>query len=252
MATFNQAQYDDLKVKTQDVYANTKYDVLERWLGPARGLRILNAGCGSGELCWRLARLGHRVVGIDPEPSYVELARMHPWAVPGADCSFAVSSIETYSGHADFDCVISTDVLEHIADDRAAFAKMMALVKPAGRVLITVPAGQWLFGYHDEQLGHYRRYSKRTLVELVQPHCDVKAVRYFGATLIPVCLAYSRWLRKPYPVAETGDRSRRPLVSRILEGMLQIDGRVPLPLGTSLLLHAVKKSPSQAKGRRAA
>jgi SAM-dependent methyltransferase len=251
VSTFNQAMYDDLKVKTQDVYANTKYDVLERYLGGARGLRILNAGCGSGELCWRLARLGHSVVGIDPEASYVELARRHPWAVPGADCSFAVSSIESYTGRGAFDCVISTDVLEHIQDDRTAFDKMMALVKPGGLVLITVPAGQWLFGYHDEQLGHYRRYSRRTLVDLVKGHCEVRAVRYFGATLIPVCLVFSKWLRKPYPVAESGDRSRRPLSARILEKLLALDGRVPLPLGTSLLLHGVKKAPAQAKARAA-
>lgn len=242
MSTFNQAQYDDLKAKTQDVYANTKYDIIERWLGEARGLRILNAGCGSGELCWRLARLGHHVVGIDPESSYVEIARHHPWRMPESDCSFTVCTIESYSGVGDFDCVISTDVLEHIENDHAALDKMLKLIKPGGLVLLTVPAGMWLYGYHDEQLGHYRRYSRHSLVELVKDQVDIFTVRYFGATLIPVCLVFSKWLRRPYPVAESGDRSRRPLVSRVLAAMLRVDGKLPLPLGTSLLLHGVKKS----------
>ena len=67
------------------------------------------------------------------------------------------SSIEDFQTDRPFDCVVSTDVLEHIEDDRAAFQKLVDLVAPGGLVIITVPAGQWLFGYHDEQIGHFRR-----------------------------------------------------------------------------------------------
>src|SRR5207245_11489208 len=52
-----------------------------------------------------------------------------------------------------------------------------SLVRPGGLVLLALPAVPWLFGYHDELLGHYRRYSKRTLRALVSEHCDVEALR---------------------------------------------------------------------------
>jgi SAM-dependent methyltransferase len=242
VSTFNPAQYDDLRDRSQDLYAQTKYEILLSYLAGCRGLRVLNAGCGSGELCLMLAAHGHRVLGIDPEPAYVDLALSNARACPDLDCSFEVCSIEAYEGKASFDCVIATDVLEHIEDDGAAFAKLVSLVPPGGIVLITVPAGPWLFGYHDEQLGHFRRYSRGALRALVEGACAVEELRYFGYSLIPVCYLYSKLLRRPYPVAEAGDSARRPLGARALRALLSLDRRLPLPLGTSLLLKAVRKA----------
>jgi SAM-dependent methyltransferase len=237
MSTFNQAQYDDLSVKSQDLYAQTKYDILLGYLSRFSGLRILNAGCGSGELSVRLAQAGHDVLGIDPEPAYIELAQR----ARAAGCRFAVSSIEDYEGQDNFDCVIATDVLEHIADDRAAFAKLAGLARPGGLILLTVPAGGWLFGYHDEQLGHFRRYSRASLSRLVENQCIVHDIRYFGFSLIPICLLYSKMLRRPYPVAETGDAGDHPIRAGLLRAVLQADRWMRLPLGTSLLLSGVRR-----------
>jgi 2-polyprenyl-3-methyl-5-hydroxy-6-metoxy-1,4-benzoquinol methylase len=242
VGTFIQAQYDDLAVKSQDVYAQTKWDILEKYLAGHKDLRILNVGCGSGELSLRLAEKGHHVVGIDPEPAYVELALANASRSGHASrCSFEVASIEDYQGAGGFDCAVATDVLEHIADDRAAFTRMIGLLRPGGLVLVTVPAGQWLFGYHDEQLGHFRRYSKRTLRALVDPLCSVEKMRYFGFTLVPVCYLYSKRLRRPYPVAESSDPRRRPVRSFILRCLMKMDRCLPMPLGTSLLMKGVKK-----------
>jgi 2-polyprenyl-3-methyl-5-hydroxy-6-metoxy-1,4-benzoquinol methylase len=235
VSTFNEAQYQDLAVKSRDIYAHTKYDIIERYLAGHHNLNILNAGCGSGDLSLRLGALGHRVVGIDPELAYIELALAN--AVDNdADerCTFQVSSIQDYEGEEAFDCVVATDVIEHIADDRAAFAKVATLTKPGGLILITVPAGQWLFGYHDEQLGHFRRYNKRTLTALASPFCTIAKMRYFGFTLVPVCYLYSRHWRKPYPVAESGE-------SLILRTLMKVDRAVPFVFGTSLLMMGVKK-----------
>lgn len=240
--TFNQAQYDDFLAKSGDVYAQSKYRVLLRWMSGRGRLRVLNAGCGSGELSCLLAAAGHQVVGIDPDPTYIELARARAGS-NFPDSEYHVCSIENYAGAGDFDAAISTDVLEHIEDDRTAFTKMVAQVRPGGLVLVAVPAGQWLFGYHDEQLGHFRRYSKGTLRKLVSDHCTVTKMRYFGGTLIPVCLMYSKWLRKPYPVGKVG--AKPGLVSRVLNAMLATERVLPLPLGTSVLMCGVK--PAQAQ-----
>lgn len=237
--TFNQAQYDDFLAKSGDVYARTKYEVLLRWLAGRGKLRILNAGCGSGELSNLLAAAGHQVVGVDPDPTYIQLARDRA-GDRFPDSTFVVSTIEDYTGEADFDVAVSTDVLEHIEDDVTAFEKMARLVRPGGLVLVTVPAGQWLFGYHDEQLGHFRRYNKAAVRKLVSGSCTVKKLRYFGGTLIPVCLAFSKWLRKPYPVAKVGGGTSP--VSRVLNALLAAERRISLPLGTSVLLCAEKKA----------
>jgi 2-polyprenyl-3-methyl-5-hydroxy-6-metoxy-1,4-benzoquinol methylase len=245
VTTFNEAQYEDFCSKSLDLYAQTKYDMLLEYLAGRRGLRVLNAGCGSGELSLRLAEAGHQVVGIDPEPRYVELARRNATAFPAADCSFAVSSIEDYRDEGDFDCAVATDVLEHIADDRAAFARLVRLVRPGGLVLLTVPAGRWLFGHHDEMLGHFRRYSAAQLRALVGGTCTVHELRHFGSTLIPVCVLFSKLLRRPYPLPQQGRAAPGALGTRMLRWMLQADRRLPLPLGISLLVKCTRNQPTR-------
>lgn len=241
MTTFNPYQYEDLLHRSQDLYANTKYEIILRSLADHKGLDVLNAGCGSGELSLQLAQAGHRVVGIDPGPEYIEIARENAARMNGGDCSFVVSSIEEFAPDRTFDCVMATDVLEHIEDDRAALAKLVSLARPGGLVILTVPAGQWLFGYHDVSLGHFRRYSRRSLCRLTDDFCRVESIRYFGFTLIPVCYTYSKLLRKPYPVASSGDSKKNPVTARVLRTMLQLDKLLPLPFGTSLVLRGRRK-----------
>lgn len=235
-ASTNLYQYDDLLARPLDLYANTKYAILQRHLAGAKNLSILNAGCGSGELSLQLADAGHRVLGIDPSPDYIELARRNGQRAGVRHCSFQVCSIEEFPSDEAFDCVVATDVLEHIADDAAALAKLVKLVKPEGTILLTVPAGPWLFGFHDESLGHYRRYSRRQFRRLVSSSCRIESLRYFGFSLIPVCWLYSKLLRKPYPVGAYGDRERNPVVTFALRSLLTLDRLAPMPLGTSLIL----------------
>jgi 2-polyprenyl-3-methyl-5-hydroxy-6-metoxy-1,4-benzoquinol methylase len=247
MGTFNPAQYEDFLVKSEDVYARTKYEIILGWLRGRGKSRILNAGCGSGELSMLMAREGHQVVGIDPEPEYIRLANARA-ANHFPDCQFHVSTIESYRGPAEFDAVISTDVLEHIEHDRVAFDKLADMVRAGGQIILSLPAGQWLFGYHDEQLGHYRRYSAATLRQLVSERCRVQRLRYFGFTLIPICLAYSKLMRKSYPIAGVGS-GKQSLVSRVLRGLLAIERHVHLPLGTSVLVSAERLAANVATTR---
>ncbi|MGH7172855.1 MAG: class I SAM-dependent methyltransferase [Gemmataceae bacterium] len=238
--SLNAYQYEDLLVRSNDLYAAAKYQILLRHLEGERELSILNAGCGSGELSFLLAAAGHRVLGVDPAPDYIELARLNSDRAGIDNCSFLVSSIEEFDCDEVFDCVVATDVLEHIEDDRGAFVKLVRLVKPGGILLITVPAGPWLYGFHDESLGHYRRYSRRQLTRLVSPLCRIEALRYFGFSLIPVCYLYSKLLCKPYPVGASGDAVNNPALAFTLRSLLRLDRLLPLPLGTSLILRATR------------
>jgi SAM-dependent methyltransferase len=152
MTTFNQAQYDDLAVKSKDVYAQTKYDILGSYLADRPAMRILNVGCGSGDLSIRLAQLGHNVSGIDVEPAYIRLANDNVERIATRSrCSIAV---------LDRGLPIRRPVRLHRLHRRPRahrrrsprLAKMVDLLYPGGLLLITVPADPCLFGYHDEQL----------------------------------------------------------------------------------------------------
>ena len=62
-----------------------------------------------------------------------------------------------------FDTIIYIDVLEHIADDKAEMQTASRLLKKGGRLIILSPAHNFLMSPFDMAIGHYRRYSKKTL-----------------------------------------------------------------------------------------
>lgn len=242
MNNFNEYQYQDFLIRGSDLYANTKYKIILEYLKKSGAHKILNVGCGSGELSYMLADSGYDVVGVDPSPEYIDLARKNLPANLRSKCSFSVASIAGMGGGDLFDCIIAADVLEHIEDDAGALQKLSDLLRTGGKLIITVPANPWLFGYHDEQLGHFRRYTKKGLAQLTASikTIMIDRVRYFGATLIPICFLYSKILRKPYPIAALSDKKKyfKEIILRLL---LLVDKFIPLPFGTSLILFCIKE-----------
>jgi hypothetical protein len=190
--------------------------------------------------------ISHKVDSIDPGAEYIDLARSSPGAaVYGDNCTFEVSDIASYrAAHPDrrYDVVVSTDVVEHIEDDLGTVATLCEMLKPGGDLLLTVPAGPYLFGYHDEQLGHYRRYTRKMARRTLPPGMQVQKLRYFGATMVPVAWLFSKKLRRNYPVPQAEEGKRTPLLRRVLDAMLASEKYVSLPLGTSCLMWARKVS----------
>ncbi len=68
------------------------------------------------------------------------------------------SQLKQLKGKADV--VIYINVLEHVERDDEELKTVFEVLKPGGSLLIYVPALQGLYGSFDEQVGHYRRYSK--------------------------------------------------------------------------------------------
>ncbi|HEV7301547.1 MAG TPA: class I SAM-dependent methyltransferase [Tepidisphaeraceae bacterium] len=242
--TFNAYQYADFKSRGQDAYANAKYDILAKWIAKGGANRdILNAGCGSGEFSFLLGSQGHRVEGIDPGPEYVELAKTQAEQLGFKNLTFSVAGIEDFAAAnagRQYDAVIATDVIEHIKDDVAAVRAMLSLLTPGGDLFITVPAGPKLFGYHDEQLGHYRRYTLKMCRDVLPDGVHLHKLRYFGMCLVPIAWHFSVKKRKNYPVAEAGDGKSMPIASRIMHALFAVEKKVGLPWGTSCLMWAKK------------
>lgn len=62
-----------------------------------------------------------------------------------------------------FDAILYIDVLEHIADDSAEVRRAAEHLKPGGRLLVLAPAHPKLYSQFDSAIGHYRRYTRRSL-----------------------------------------------------------------------------------------
>ena len=69
--------------------------------------------------------------------------------------------------HGSLDTVFALNVVEHIQNDQLAVKNMLTLLKPGGQLIILVPAFQLLFNNFDRELMHYRRYTRKSLNNLL-------------------------------------------------------------------------------------
>jgi len=128
---------------------------------PFCGQRILEIGSGVGNLTQKLIPRREYVVS-DINPLYLQTLAALRQDRPYLSASYCdVTDLATFPrAEGGYDTVICLNVIEHVADDRAALANIHASLAPEGRAIVLVPQGQWNFGTLDEVLGHVQRYSK--------------------------------------------------------------------------------------------
>lgn len=165
--------------------------ILDRVRVPA-GPRVLDAGCGTGRNLQEYARLG-AVQGVDPSPRAIELCRRR------GITDVAVAGLEDLPFDSDsFELVCTTDVLEHVEDDRAALLELRRVTAPGGILLATVPAHRWLWSDADVALGHYRRYTRPELAERVrEAGWHPELLTHFNTLLLPPIALARRLRRRP-------------------------------------------------------
>jgi len=94
-------------------------------------------------------------------------------------------------GNDKFDLVLALDVLEHVEDHKKALLECRRVLRKGGSVLITVPALSFLWSKHDVGQGHFRRYNKKMLLDLVsETDYKIDYIGYFNFFLAPliVCI----------------------------------------------------------------
>jgi SAM-dependent methyltransferase len=145
--------------------------------------RILDAGCGSGRNMVDLARRG-TVAGVELSETSVSLARER-----GVGEVVLGSVLEMPFADASFDLAVCLDVIEHLEDDVAALRELRRVVAQGGRLLVTVPAYQWLWSGHDEVNHHHRRYTDGSLRRAAEQAgwTQVRST-HFNALLLPAAI----------------------------------------------------------------
>ncbi len=126
-------------------------------------LQILDIGCGTGAMLDDLAPFGS-VIGADYAPEALQFCVTRG---VGADLTRADVRRLPFADDS-FDVVTAMDIIEHIDDDKAASCEIQRVLKPGGRLFVTVPAFPSLWSEHDEALHHHRRYTVPRLRDLFQ------------------------------------------------------------------------------------
>lgn len=121
------------------------------------GAPVLDAGCGTGGLLARLSRARPDLVlaGLEYDAEAARLAQ----AKTGLPVTVGSVNAMPY-GDGSFQAIVSADVLCHAGvRETAALAEFRRCLRPGGRLLLNLPAYQWMASAHDEHVHNVRRYT---------------------------------------------------------------------------------------------
>jgi SAM-dependent methyltransferase len=197
------------------------------------GQRVLDAGCGSGNIT-RLMTDRELVVAVDAWPEFVDMVRT-AFADTGNVRShqFDLADPAMVDGlrQYDLDSAYCVNVLEHVEDDRGALRNIAALLPQTGCLFLLVPAFPVLYGKMDEADHHFRRYTKRSLRDTVSDlPFTVERLYYMNLPGFFSWFFYGRVLRRAFVSEELYSA-----YDRIVKRLERIESRLPPPLGQSLV-----------------
>ncbi|TPG11204.1 class I SAM-dependent methyltransferase [Rhodanobacter glycinis] len=141
---------------------------------------LLDIGGGNGYVSQMLAERGLDVALIEPGYAGALNARKR------RGLSQVISSTVEDAGfpQQSIDAMGMFDVIEHIDGDRAFLAKMASLLKPGGRLYLTVPCHKWLWSQADVDACHFRRHTKQSLQVLLDGLFEIDYQSYFFGPLV--------------------------------------------------------------------
>ncbi len=177
---------------------------------------VLEVGCGRGTYTRLLAQSASKVVALDIDEAFVSAARAATSSLPNVELRLADVTTERYE--EEFDGILMLDVLEHVSDDEGLLRALLRALRPRGRLVLKVPAFEWLYGAMDRAVGHHRRYSRDVLSErLLGSGFLSPQVWYFNAAAIPGWWLNGAFLRRTTPPAAqlSAFETLLPLVRKI-------------------------------------
>lgn len=233
--TFDPALFEKLKKAEEkhfwfQIRRRWIFDKLRKFIAPPA--KVLEIGCGTGNVSSFLSRKGYEVTGCE----YYREAIKRVW--PGFRIVQGDADNLPFEDNS-FDIVGLFDVIEHFHDDTKPMKEAVRVCRKGGIVAVTVPAGEELWSWFDETSLHKRRYTIARLKEVFsEVEINPLLIEYmFMSLFLPM-----KYMRGK---GEADDLFRiNPLVNVLFTRLSDIERYMsrffPLPVGTSLIAVARK------------
>lgn len=216
-------------------YNNWQYGQFKKYIGK----KVLEIGCGLGNITQYLIEDTEYLLCVDVKPEAIKYIRRR---IP-AGTKVHIEKLDIFSNglqkysKENFDTIVFANVLEHLKDDLSAMKVCRKILKKThGRLLLLVPAHNYLFGTLDKEAGHYRRYEKNDIRKLAL-HSGFKIIDLYEFNFIGALgwfMNYCVLKRKNTNNAETS--SQVGIYDRIIVKPSRfIESVVKPPFGISLI-----------------
>jgi SAM-dependent methyltransferase len=198
-------------------WETTRLNALKNILSPElfEGIMVLDVGCGDGFISRNLFDHLQR-----KDVTAVDINLSDEWILELGKLSQGIRYQREMPSEGKYDLVMLLDVIEHIEFD-------IAFLVGTGKVLITVPAFQSIYGRHDAFLGHFRRYSQKELVSLATS-CGLRVISsgyLFFSLLLPKLVLY-KLLDIGNASEGAGNWKRGKVMTSVIEKILNFDNRL--------------------------
>ncbi|MGL4552917.1 MAG: class I SAM-dependent methyltransferase, partial [Gemmataceae bacterium] len=172
-------------------------------LSPYLRGHVLEVGAGIGATAALLCRPGlESWTCLEPDPGLAGQMRQRFAGEPlSAPTRVVVGTLADVPPDQAFDTILYIDVLEHIEADGAEMEAAARHLRPGGCLIVLAPAHQRLFTPFDAAIGHYRRYSARTLAAATPAWLHTERLFYLDSVGLIASLANRVLLRQSMPTA---------------------------------------------------
>ncbi|MBI3103831.1 class I SAM-dependent methyltransferase [Candidatus Daviesbacteria bacterium] len=196
---------------------------------------ILEVGCGIGNFTKSLLKYG-KVWAVDINRIYISNIKKEQ----GDKVRVGFGDIakgKYFFGKRNFDSIVCLNVLEHIEKDDTALKNLFDLLQNNGTLILLVPAHPFLYGEIDRSIGHFRRYSKKELLNIMESIgfniIESWRINFLGAI---------GWFIAGRILNENKVENEKIKIFNLLAPFfLAIENIIEPPIGTSILVVAQKK-----------